>query len=134
MYLKTVQTASRCSEQQGKAHQLVLMSGKKPSELLTDLHTLVGPHTFRRIDVSYDESQRANLAKTVETVSPSSLGGLSLESEDRRDGVRFNLSGGSWAVVRMSGTEPLVRISAETPDSETLEAVLTELRSTLGIQ
>jgi len=114
--------------------EAMVMSGKKPSELLTDLHTLVGPHTFRRIDVSYDESQRANLAKTVETVSPSSLGGLSLESEDRRDGVRFNLSGGSWAVVRMSGTEQLVRIYAETPDSATLEAVLTELRSTLGIQ
>jgi len=113
--------------------EAMVMSGKKPSELLSDLHALVGPHTFRRIDVSYDESQRTNLAKTVQSVSPDSLGGLSLESEDRRDGVRFNLAGGSWAVVRMSGTEPLVRIYAETPDDQTLDSVLSDLRSILQI-
>ncbi len=113
--------------------EAMVMSGKKPSELLTDLHTLVGPHTFRRIDVSYEESQRANLAKKVSSAAPTALGGLGLESDDRRDGVRFNLVGGSWAVVRMSGTEPLVRIYAETPDDKTLDAVLTDLRSILGI-
>ncbi|MEE8047095.1 MAG: phosphoglucomutase/phosphomannomutase family protein [Dehalococcoidia bacterium] len=113
--------------------EAMVMSGKKPSELLADLHTLVGPHTFRRIDVSYDESERANLAKMVESASPTSLGGLALESDDRRDGVRFNLAGGSWAVARMSGTEPLVRLYAETPDDSTLEAVLSDLRSTLGV-
>ena len=53
--------------------------------------------------------------------------------EGSRDGVRFNLSGGSWAVARMSGTEPLVRIYAETPDETSLEAVLNDLRSTLGV-
>jgi len=113
--------------------EAMVMSGKKPSELLADLHTLVGPHTFKRIDVSYDESQRAKLAKLVETVAPQSLGGLAMESDDRRDGVRFNLEGGSWAVVRMSGTEPLLRIYAETPDTATLNSVLDELRSVLGV-
>ena len=109
------------------------MSGKKPSELLADLHTLLGPHTFRRIDVYYEESQRVKLAKAVSEASPNTLGGLVPESDDRRDGVRFNLAGGSWAVVRMSGTEPLVRIYAETPDEATREGVLSDLRSVLGV-
>ncbi|MCX8278395.1 MAG: phosphoglucomutase/phosphomannomutase family protein [Dehalococcoidia bacterium] len=113
--------------------EAMVMSGKKSSELLTDLHALVGPHTFRRIDVSYEESQRTNLAKKVSSAAPATLGGLALESYDRRDGVRFNLAGGSWGVVRMSGTEPLVRIYAETPDDKTLEAVLTDLRSIMGV-
>ena len=113
--------------------QAMVMSGKKPTELLHDLHALVGPHTFQRIDVSYDESQRSYLAEKVASASPDSLGGLAVESDDRRDGVRFNLAGGSWAVARMSGTEPLVRIYAETPDEASLEAVLGDLRSTLGV-
>ena len=113
--------------------EAMVMSGKKPSELLTDLHTLVGPHTFRRDDVSYKEPARANLAKMIASASPSTLGGLALESDDRRDGVRFNLAGGSWAVVRMSGTEPLLRMYAETPDESTLELVLSDLRSILGL-
>ena len=113
--------------------EAMVMSGKKPSELLTDLHALVGPHTFKRIDVSYEESQRAELAKMVETVSPDSFGGLSIESDDRRDGVRFNLAGGSWAVARMSGTEPLIRMYAETPDEASLQAVLADLSETLSL-
>jgi phosphomannomutase len=113
--------------------EAMVMSGKKPSELLTDLQSLVGPHTFRRDDVSYDESQRANLAKMVESAAPEALGGLSVESDDRRDGVRFELAGGSWAVARMSGTEPLVRMYAETPDEASLNAVLGDLRSVLGL-
>ena len=113
--------------------EAMVMSGKKPTELLADLHTLVGPHTFRRIDVSYDESQRVDLANRVVATSHKTLGGITVESEDRRDGVRFNLEGGSWAVVRMSGTEPLVRIYAETPDNSTLDTVLSDLQSILGL-
>ena len=113
--------------------EAMVMSGKKPSELLTDLHTLVGPHTFRRDDVSYAEADRVKLSNLVSTASPESLGGMRLESDDRRDGVRFNLAGGSWAVVRMSGTEPLVRMYAETPDPSSLEEVLRDLRSILGV-
>ncbi len=113
--------------------EAMVMSGKKPSELLADLHSLVGPHTFRRDDVSYDESERDRLTTLVETAAPTSLGGLELVSDDRRDGVRFDLAGGSWAVARMSGTEPLVRMYAETPDKQTLDAVLDDLRSILGV-
>ena len=109
------------------------MSGKKPSELLADLHMLVGPHIFRRIDVSYDRSEHDVLTEKVMSASPDSLGGLAVESDDRRDGVRFDLSGGSWAVARMSGTEPLVRMYAETPDEHALTSVLADLRATLGV-
>jgi len=69
----------------------------------------------------------------VSTAAPDSLGGLALESDDRRDVVRFNLAGESWAVARISGTEPLVRMYAETPNASTLDAVLRDLRSTLGV-
>jgi phosphomannomutase len=113
--------------------EAMVMSGKKPSGLLADLHALVGPHTFRRDDVSYDESQRSELAKLVASAAPATLGGLQVESDDRRDGVRFELAGGAWAVARMSGTEPLVRMYAETPDSGSLNAVLHDLGTTLGI-
>jgi phosphomannomutase len=113
--------------------QAMVMSGKKPTELLNDLHALVGPHTFKRIDISYDITQRSHLAEQVASATPASLGGLAVESDDRRDGVRFDLAGGSWAVARMSGTEPLVRIYAETPDDDTLTAVLGDLQKTLGV-
>ncbi|MDP6961619.1 MAG: phosphoglucomutase/phosphomannomutase family protein, partial [Dehalococcoidia bacterium] len=113
--------------------EAMVMSGLKPSQLLTNLHALVGPHTFERLDISYDESQRKSIAEKISSASPNSLGGLNLQSDDRRDGVRFNLTGGSWAVARMSGTEPLLRIYAEAPDMKTLKSILADTRETLGV-
>jgi phosphomannomutase/phosphoglucomutase len=40
------------------------------------------------------------------------------ESIDRTDGIRINRKD-SWALIRPSGTEPLVRVLVESPDAET---------------
>jgi phosphomannomutase len=113
--------------------EAMVMSGKKPSELLAELHALTGPHTFKRIDAKFDDAKRAAIGQAIKSAEPKSLGGLKVASVDRRDGVRFELEGGSWAVARLSGTEPLARIYAETHDDKTREAVLADLKKTLGI-
>ena len=109
------------------------MSGKSPSQLLSQLHDSVGFHTFRRDDQSYQNSERENITNAVAGLSPSSLGGLTVESIDRQDGVRVNLAGGSWAVVRMSGTEPLLRLYAEAGSQDELNAILTDLKKSVGV-
>ena len=64
---------------------------------------------------------------------PDSLGGRRVESEDRRDGVKYHLAGGAWAAARLSGTEPLVRLYAEAPDDACLADVLSDLRALLAV-
>lgn len=109
------------------------MSGKTPSELLAEIHKITGTHTFRRIDIEFTPDQRDRIANAMGDETPSSLGGLKVLREDRRDGVRLDLQKGAWAVVRMSGTEPLVRIYAEASDVQTRDAVLAEYREFLGV-
>lgn len=113
--------------------QAMVMSGKKPSELLAELHELTGPHTFKRIDAHFDDAQRAAIGEAIKSAEPGSIGGLAVESADRRDGVRFELEGGSWAVARLSGTEPLARIYAEAHSEDERDAVLADLQKLLGI-
>ncbi|MSQ08128.1 MAG: phosphoglucomutase/phosphomannomutase family protein [Dehalococcoidia bacterium] len=113
--------------------EAMVMSGKKPSALLEELHTITGPHTFRRIDLQFDEAKRDAVAARMKESSPESLGGLGVTSADRRDGVRFNLAGDAWAVARLSGTEPLVRLYAEAPATAARDRVLTDLRRLLGV-
>ena len=108
-------------------------SGKSPSELLAELHEITGPRTFRRIDIEFTEDERERIAAAVNGDSPTSLGGVEVVAEDRRDGVRLDLRDGGWAVVRMSGTEPLLRIYAEASSVEQREAVLSDFRTHLGI-
>lgn len=113
--------------------QAMVMSGKKPSQLLAELHELTGPHTFRRIDAQFDDARRESIGEALKTAEPGALGGLKVESADRRDGVRFELEGGSWAVARLSGTEPLARIYSEAHSDDERDAILSDLQKLLGI-
>jgi len=112
--------------------EAMVMSGKLPSQLLSELHESIGFHTFRREDRAYARSDREKVTQSVSALAPDSLGGLNVESIDRQDGVRLNLAGGSWAVVRMSGTEPLLRLYAEAGSQEEVNAILTDLNKSVG--
>ncbi len=109
------------------------VSGKSPTELLAEIHQITGPHTFRRIDIEFTPDQRQRIATAVNGKAPTSLGGIEVVAEDRRDGVRLDLSDGGWAVVRMSGTEPLLRIYAEAPNIELRDAILNDFRKHLDV-
>ena len=49
---------------------------------------------------------------------------------DRRDGLRFE-RGETWVHVRPSGTEPVVRVIAESPDAGSTRAVVDQARRAL---
>ena len=53
------------------------------------------------------------------------------ESIDRTDGIRINRAD-SWALVRPSGTEPLVRVIVESTKKETADAFFDEIMQKLG--
>ncbi|MCE5297463.1 MAG: phosphoglucosamine mutase [Methanoregulaceae archaeon] len=56
---------------------------------------------------------------------------FSRESIDRTDGIRINRAD-SWALVRPSGTEPLVRVIVESPQKETADLFFDEIMQKLG--
>ncbi len=113
--------------------EAMVHSGKTPSRLLSELHRTTGPHVFRRIDLEFHAQRSAEIRGALSHARPDSLGGMRVESEDRRDGVKYNLSSGAWAAARLSGTEPLVRLYAEAPDETSLNAILTDLRTHLSL-
>ena len=109
------------------------MSGKSPTELLAEIHEITGPHTFRRIDIEFTDDDRDRITTAVNGTPPTSLGGVEVVKIDRRDGVRLDLQDGGWAVVRMSGTEPLLRIYAEASSTEQRDVVLADFRAHLVV-
>ncbi len=113
--------------------EAMVTSGKRPSELLKDLFAITGPHSFRRVDVQFPEDQRSTLQNLIATAEPGTLGGMEVERSDRLDGVKYFLEGGGWGIVRMSGTEPLLRMYAESQDAGTVNRVLEDLATTLGL-
>ena len=108
---------------------MMVKTGKTPSELLRMLADKVGHHHYDRWDVKFDPRRRDSILAQVARASPSRLAELRVEKIDTRDGFRFVLEGGYWALVRFSGTEPLLRLYAEADSPETVEALLGDLRS-----
>jgi len=43
------------------------------------------------------------------------------------DGIKFLLDPDAWVLVRGSGTEPLLRVYAEAPSAESVNAILGEI-------
>ncbi len=112
---------------------LMARTGKRPSELLQTLYAKVGPHFYDRLDVEFDQHQRAAIVERMETAHPMEIAGLKVTGTNRIDGYLFNLAGGGWLLIRFSGTEPLMRIYCEVPSKDLVPKVLEEGRRLAGV-
>ena len=113
--------------------ELMVRTGKRPSELVEWLYQMVGPHHYNRWDVQLDSGVQPPSKERLISHAPQRLGGLRVEGTDATDGVRFLLQDGFWGLVRASGTEPLVRLYAEAESPERVQEILTDLRSLAGL-
>ena len=112
---------------------MMVKTGKSPSELLDMLTDKVGPHFYDRWDLRFNPRQRAAVQKRIGSARPSTLAGVRVESIDTRDGYLFLLEGGYWALIRFSGTEPLLRIYAEAESPDKVAELLGEARAMAGV-
>jgi phosphomannomutase len=65
---------------------------------------------------------------------PRELAGEAVVRSRSDDGFKFYLADGSWALVRFSGTEPLIRVYSEASTPERVQQLLAALERFLGIQ
>jgi phosphomannomutase len=65
-----------------------------------------------RENLHLTDEQKANAVKKV-AVNASTLLGRKVVSTDRTDGAKFVFDDGSWMLLRLSGTEPLLRLYVE---------------------
>ena len=71
-----------------------------------------------RKNMHLSDEQKANTLKRV-AIDASTLLGRKVVSVDRTDGAKFVFEDGSWMLLRLSGTEPLLRLYVE---ADTLKA------------
>ena len=111
---------------------LMARRGKSLPELLEEVFAKVGPHYYDRVDITMTPAERDRIAGLLTTLEPSKIDGLRVTGYDRTDGLRFLLEGGAWALIRLSGTEPLMRIYTEVREGEQVQSVLEAVRELTG--
>jgi len=91
----------------------MLQTGKTPSQLLDYLYSKVGPHYYQRRDFTFLEDQRQAIIKRVSDNLPPSIDGVKVVKVNTIDGFHLTLADTTWLLIRFSGTEPVLRIYAE---------------------
>jgi len=112
---------------------LMVRMDKSPSQLIDYLFAKVGPHYFNRTDVEFPEEERRSIIKRVENNQVKQIDGIEVVRIDTADGFRFVLADTSWLLIRFSGTEPLLRIYAESDSPARLEKLLGLGRELAGV-
>ncbi len=105
------------------AAEAVAARGMSLTEQLVELTSRVGDLKSGRIGVQLTDEIAAGLQEKL-SKEPSEIAGREVDKINRMDGVKFIFTDSSWMLMRPSGTEPLVRIYAETENENDLEVLL----------
>ena len=100
------------------------------TEQLAELTKKVGQLFSGRIGVKLTSEVALKLKEKL-AQDPAEIAGRRIENINRLDGVKFLFADGSWMLMRPSGTEPLVRIYAESEAKSDLEGLLEQGRKYL---
>lgn len=112
------------------AAEAVAARGASLSEQLDQLFAQTGRLESGRIGVKLTPELMPVLQEKLKE-EPASVGGRKVKSINRIDGVKIIFEDDSWLLVRPSGTEPLVRIYAESESAKDVEVLLEQGRKYL---
>jgi phosphomannomutase len=104
--------------------ELLATERKKPSEIIADINREFGPHHYDRLDPHYPLEKIPGLMERLKTSPPQDLAGSPFERLTHYAGVKMYARDGSWLMVRGSGTEPIIRIYAESDTPQRVKRLI----------
>lgn len=106
--------------------EMVATTGKTLGELLDGLMAApdIGQFCYGRIDQPVRPFKKADLVASLLQRPPQMLAGAAVAQIQDRDGVKMVMTDQSWLLIRPSGTEPVLRIYAESHSPEQVQKIL----------
>ena len=118
-------------ERDGILNSLLLLeaiaaSGRTPTELVREMHREFGEFHFGRRDLHTEVARGLALVESLAARPPAAVGPHPVESVETLDGTKLVFGDESWLLLRQSGTEPVLRVYAETTSAAKTHALLDE--------
>ena len=104
--------------------EAMAMRKQKLSTIFVELERAYGHWYYGRRDLHLDLAHVEKTFARLESSPPDRMAGVPVEQVNRLDGVKLIGRDESWLLFRRSGTEPIVRIYAETPKKTQLLRLL----------
>jgi phosphomannomutase len=112
---------------------LLSHTGRTLSGLVSEIRAEFGAYSYKRQDWTFEDGRQRQVQDTIKTVRPRQVAGQAVVRTWTMDGLRFDLADGSWLLLRLSGTEPLLRVYAESSAEEKTERLISEGAGLLGL-
>jgi phosphoglucomutase len=103
--------------------EMVAASGKSLAALLGDLFREYGERIGAQKDIPLTAERGKKLRKLIQS-PPSRLAGRPVLMATAMEGLKLDLADDDWLLLRLSGTEPLIRCYAEAGSRADLEKLL----------
>lgn len=117
--------------------EMVVMTGRPLAEIREQVAALVGPHAYARRDHRFQRDAypavRERLVHRMKAEPLERVGQETVTAERSDDGYKYWLGEDSWVLVRMSGTEPLMRVYCESTDPARVQRLLDDFEAALGV-
>ncbi|MEZ4728939.1 MAG: phosphoglucomutase/phosphomannomutase family protein [Caldilineaceae bacterium] len=106
--------------------EMIAKRGKPLGLLVDELMATpdVGPFHYARLDQTVRPFEKKRLVAGLMNTLPSTLAGQPLLRVSDFDGVKYLLADSSWLLIRPSGTEPVLRIYAESRSADQVQSLL----------
>ena len=104
--------------------EMVAARGASLGEMLQEIFRRDGALYSERVGIKLTPEVKARLEARLAAEAPARIGERRVNEINRLDGVKYIFDDGSWLLLRMSGTEPVVRCYAETHSRTDLEVLL----------
>jgi phosphomannomutase len=106
--------------------EAVVTSGKKPTELVREVHREFGEFYFGRRDFHMEVARGQALVEELAAGPPARMGMHAVSSVETLDGTKLVFGDESWLMFRQSGTEPVLRVYSEATSAAKTEELLEE--------
>lgn len=106
-------------------------SGKTIEQLIDDTYAIIGAFAVERYDLHIEESQKQNIIKNCKENKYTQFGDYKVERVEDMDGFKFHLGNEEWVMIRPSGTEPVLRVYAESSDSASAYKILDACKASI---
>ena len=99
--------------------EAVARRGQSVKQQIQELFRKVGSYYSERINLKLDASAQKRLVQKLKA-DPAQFEGRAIARIDRTDGLKMVMAEDRWVLLRLSGTEPVVRVYCEAPSLEEL--------------
>ena len=116
-------------ERDGVLNALMIMemlaaTGKKLSVLVKEIEKKYGASQYLRTDIPNPGIEKHEFVARTKNRVPAKIAGVKVVDVKDYDGVEFVMEDDSWLLLRPSGTEPIIRVYAESPSAQKTKSII----------